>query len=103
MPIPPASPAPKNFQVSDQQQAGQFEAQAQELIQKHNVDPGLLAKIGDMAFAAIKDKAMYPMVKDAIVKNKLAKPEQLQQGLDYKMLANFVMIGKVAKKLAGGM
>ena len=103
MPVTNPSPPPEKNQVSDQAQISQMNQQVQGLMKKHNVNPQQLARLGDFAFSAIKDKTLWPMFKNAVVQSKMVDPATLKEGIDYKMLGQFVMAGKVAKESGGGM
>ena len=62
------------------------------------VEPKVLVQLGKMAEQSIKDKALYPMVKDAAAKAKLI-PQGSQEGIDYKLIATLVTAGKLAEMI----
>jgi hypothetical protein len=78
-----------------------FKQKVLELMQEEGVNPQMLVDLGQFARATIKDKALYPIFKQALFQNKIAEPGEIKEGVDYQMLAYFVMLGKVASQLGG--
>jgi hypothetical protein len=73
-----------------------------ELITKKKIDPKKVSQIGTMAFQAISDPALYPMVVQNAVQNKIIEPEEVGQGIDYKLLGGLITAGKLAEQIAKG-
>ena len=96
-------PPQEKSNIAPQQTPGQFTNQVKEEIKKllktAGMPPQILIQLGNMAVAAIKDQAMYPVVVDATVKAGLLQPDQVVEGIDYKLLASLATAGKVAKMI----
>ena len=71
-------------------------------IQKYNIPVDELIKIGDMAKQSIKDPSIYQMLVQKALATKLFRPEELKpskNGMDLKLVAAAVTIGKVAQMI----
>jgi len=66
------------------------------------VQPETFVQLGQFARQALRDPALYPMFKNALIEKKLADPQDLPQGLDKKLLGTFVVLSIVAQKMIGG-
>lgn len=110
MPTNPASPPQKKSGFSDsevmgamqnKQQPGQdpqlekAKEQLQKLIIENNIDSNTLIQLGDMASQALKDKSLYPMVKQKALESKIAKPEDIQEGFDYRFIGSLMSIAQL--------
>lgn len=74
-----------------------------ELIKKNNIDPKKVVQIGAMAFQAISDPALYPMVVQNAVKNKIISQDEVGQGIDYRLLGGLITAGKLVDQgIKGG-
>lgn len=96
-------PPQEKSDVAPQQSTQQFTYQVKEEIKKllktAGMPPQILIQLGNMAVSAIKDKALYPVVVDATVKSGLLQPNQVVEGIDYKLLASLATAGKIAKMI----
>ena len=63
------------------------------------VPPEMLVKIGQVAEAVIKDKALYPMFREQAIKTKLVEPDDLDMKVDYPSLAVFATMGKITEQM----
>jgi len=110
MPTNPASPPQKKSGFPDsevmgamqgKQQPGQdpqlekAKEQLQNLITENNIDPNTLIQLGDMANQALKDKSLYPMVKQKAHQSKIPNPEVIQEGFDYRFIGSLMSIAQL--------
>lgn len=72
--------------------------QITQVINQSGMPPSMLAKIGNLAEQAIKDKSKYKQFVDFMVQHKLETAETMKKP-DYQMLASMVVIGKVAETM----
>ena len=91
---------PKENDSSPQKKLEGLKQKVLELLKKHSVSPQLLVDLGEFARATIKDKALYPVFKQAVLQNKVVDEAEMKPGIDYQMLAYFAMIGKVVKDMS---
>jgi hypothetical protein len=63
------------------------------------VAPEMLVKIGEMAAAVIKDKALYPMFREQILQAKLAEESDLPAKINYPALSVFATMGKLTSQM----
>lgn len=73
-----------------------------QLIQQYNVPIDLVISVGQLAKKAITDPQMYQMLVQKAVQSKLISPDQIQSGqtgMDYKLIAGAITIGKLAEQL----
>lgn len=80
-------------------QIANAQEQLQKLITENNIDPNTLIQLGDMASQALKDKSLYPIVKQKALESKIAKPEDIQEGFDYRFIGAMISSGKLAEML----
>jgi hypothetical protein len=96
-------PPQEKSDIAAQQNVQQFTYKVKEEIKKllksAEMPPQILIQLGNMAMAAIKDQALYPVVVDATVKAGLLNQDQVVEGMDYKLLASLATAGKVAKMI----
>ena len=71
-------------------------------LQANNMTPENAIQLGNMAKEAIRDKNLYPLVKDIVLKKKIAEPQEIAQGIDYKLLSKLVAMGALAHDMKGG-
>jgi hypothetical protein len=67
-------------------------------LAQHQVQPQVLANLGKMAFAAIKNKTLYPIVINHARQSKVIG-DDVNQDYDYKVLSQFVANGKLAEMI----
>lgn len=104
METPNLAPPPKNSQFPEKpnpQVMALFE-QGIEQAKSLGVQPETFVQLGQFARQALRDPALYPIFKNALVEKKLANPQELPQGLDKKLLGTFVVLSIVAQKMIGG-
>jgi hypothetical protein len=63
------------------------------------VPPETLVKIGQVADAVIKDKALWPMFREQAIKTRLVEPDDLDMKVDYPSLAVFSTMGKITEQM----
>jgi len=97
IPINPTSPPQKNLGNPQEEMMRVKEALKQALTQ-NNVQPQMVANLGNMAFASIKNKALYPMVIQQAQQLKLIG-QNVKQGQDYQTLSKIVVAGKLAEMI----
>ena len=51
---------------------------------------------------AISDPALYPMVVQNAVQNKIIAQNEVGQGIDYKLLGGLITAGKLADQISKG-
>ena len=73
-----------------------------ELIKNKKIDPKKIVQIGSMAMQAISDPALYPMVVQNAVQNKIIAQNEVGQGIDYKLLGGLITAGKLADQISKG-
>ena len=88
--------------MDDQQKVQQVTQAIQQAIQEGGVNPQVIVQFGNMAEQAIKDKALYPMFVKQLENYKLIDPGELGQSINYHALSMFVLMGKIAQKMARG-
>jgi hypothetical protein len=78
-----------------------FEAKQgiKEYLATVKVAPETLVKVGQMADAVIKDKALYTMFKEQAIASKLVEPDDLDMKVDYPSLAVFSTMGKITEQM----
>jgi hypothetical protein len=54
-----------------------------------------------MAEKSLRDKTLYEMVKQQAIQSKMAKPEEIQPGFDYRFIGAIMSAGKLAEMLVG--
>jgi len=96
------SPPPKNSQISKQQIIEDMMPRIQE-AQQLGVPPEMFVRMGNFAEQVVKDRSLYPIFVKSIVDNKLAKPKEMTDKFDPQLLGLFVILGKVAQQMTGGM
>ena len=100
----------KNPNVSQPQQAGtpkmsteqamvSMKKQIQELLQGSGITPEKLVQLGNFAFSAIKDKSLYPVFQKAAVESGIFSPTDFKPGIDFQLLSQVVIMGKVTQKM----
>ena len=102
MQTPP--PPPKNSQnpAPPNPQALAVFQQGIEKAKQQGIQPETFVQLGQFARQALKDPALYPIFKNALIEKKLADPQDLPQGLDKKLLGTCVVLSIVAQKMIGG-
>jgi hypothetical protein len=93
----PTSPPQKKSENPQDEVMRVKEALKQALTQ-NNVQPQMVANLGNMAFASIKNKALYPMVIQQAQQLKLIGKD-VKQGQDYQTLSKIVVAGKLAQMI----
>jgi len=78
-----------------------FEAKQgiKEYLASVGVSPEVLVRVGQMADAVIKDKALYTMFKEQAIASKLVEPDDLDMKVDYPSLAVFSTMGKITEQM----
>ena len=70
------------------------------LIKSIGLDPQRLIRAGQLAEMALKDKNLYPMAVQNAIQEGLISPQDIKQGgVDYKLLAQGITVGKLTQQL----
>jgi predicted Zn-dependent peptidase len=93
----PTSPPQKKMENPNEEVMRVKEALKQVLTQ-NNIQPQIIANLGKMAFASIKNKALYPMVVQQAQQLQLIN-NNIKKGYDYKVLSTLVVIGKLSEMI----
>jgi hypothetical protein len=96
------APPPKNSKLSKQQIIQDLMPKIQE-AQQLGVQPDMFVKMGNFAQQVVKDRSLYPIFTKALVDQKLAEPNEIPSNFDPQVLSMFVVYGKVAEQMIGGM
>jgi len=88
-------------QVTQTPQVEQAKQQLKTVLAKDNIDPSLVVQLGVMAEKSLRDKTLYAMVKQQAIQSKMAKPEEIQEGFDYRFINAIMSAGKLAEMLVG--
>ena len=67
-------------------------------LAQHQVQPQVMANLGKMAFSAIKNKTLYPIVIQHAQQAKIIGTD-VEPDYDYKVLSQFVTNGKLAEMI----
>lgn len=103
MPLPTEKPlaapqqTPQEFKPSETQQV---KSALNKFMQRDGIAPQTIVQLGDMAKAAIKDKALWPVFKQAAIRSNVADETDFQGGVDYRLLSFFVTAGKLLRGAA---
>jgi len=81
--------------MEDQMQ--QAQAAAQQFMQQHGLDPRTMAAVGEMAQAAIQDKALYAMLREQLISAEILTEKELPEETNYITLATLATLGKLAE------
>jgi hypothetical protein len=81
--------------MNEQQQVAQVKQVINEAVREQNVPPQQIHRAGEMAMAAIKDPALYPIFVQQIEKIGLAKKGEFPENINYYALALFVAAAKM--------
>jgi len=76
--------------------------QIKAVMQQHKIDPDAVIQIGKLARESIKDPSVYQMLVQKATQAGLIKPENLKptvNGMDLKLVAGAVTIGKLAEMI----
>jgi hypothetical protein len=82
-------------------QVEQAKTQLQALMKQNNIKPGDLMDLGELARKALKDQGLYPMVKQRAIQSKVAQPQEIQDGIDYRFLGSLISVGELVKQMRG--
>jgi hypothetical protein len=82
-------------------QIEQAKIRLQELMKQNNIKPGDIMDLGDLARKALKDQGLYPMVKQRAIQSKIAQPQEIQDGIDYRFLGSLISVGELVKQMRG--
>ena len=70
-------------------------------INQSGISPEIIISVGQMAQDSLKNKTLYPMVKDAAIRAGLAQNDDFQGKIDYQTLAILAVLGKAAQQMQG--
>ena len=87
--------APANPEIEQAKQ------RLQQLMDQQGVKAADLIDLGDLARKALKDKGLYPMVKQRAIQSKVAQPQEIQEGIDYRFLGALISVGDLVKQMRG--
>ena len=88
-------------QVTQSPEVEQAKQQLKAVLAKDNINPSLVVQIGQMAEKSLRDKTLYPMVKQQAIQSKMAQASEIQEGFDYRFIGAIISAGKLAQMLMG--
>ena len=88
-------------QITQTPEVEQAKEQLKAVLAKDNINPSLVVQLGVMAEKSLRDKTLYEMVKQQAIQSKMAKPEEIQEGFDYRFIGAIMSAGKLAEMLVG--
>ena len=69
-------------------------------IKQYNINPQQLIEGGKLSSTALKDPKMYPIAVQYAVRQGLITPQDAApEGIDYKLLATGITVGKITQEL----
>jgi len=86
-------------EANQQQQLQQAKMSVKQFIEASQIKPQTIVQLGDMAEAALKDKALYQVFREQAMKSGAADEEDVPEKPNPHLLASFVAIGKLASQL----
>jgi uracil-DNA glycosylase len=92
------TPVHKKKSENPQEEVMRVKESLKQQLAANNIQPQIIVNLGRLAFAAIKDKALYPMViQQAKQLGLIGNNKHL--GYDYKVLSTLVVTGKLAEMI----
>ena len=73
--------------------------QIRQYIVQYKLDPNTLIQAGKLAQRGLRDPVAYKMAMEMAVKYKLATPQEVGQGINYKILGYAITVGKLTEQL----
>jgi hypothetical protein len=103
IPTNPLSPPPEKME-NPQNVVMRLKEDLKQALAQNNVQPQVLANLGKMALASIKNKTLYPIVIQHAQQSKIIGGDEGQE-YDYKLINQLVTNGKLAEMIMqeGGM
>jgi len=68
-------------------------------LEESKIAPKVLQQVGTMAEQAIQDKALYPMLRQQLIANKLFDDEDIPENFDYTILATLAAMGRLLPQM----
>lgn len=68
-------------------------------LEESKIPPKALQQVGNMAEQAIKDKALYPMLRQQLIANKLFAEDDIPENFDYTILATLAAMGRLLPQM----
>ena len=81
------------------QQVAETKQMVREAMQEEGVSADTLIRLGQMAEAVLKNKALYPQFLQAIIDSDLAEEEDLETEIDYQLIGVFATLGEMARQM----
>ena len=88
-------------QITQTPEIEQAKQQLSAVLAKDNINPSLVVQIGQMAEKSLRDKTLYPMIKQQAIQSKLAQATEIQEGFDYRFIGAMISAGRLAQMLMG--
>jgi len=73
--------------------------QIRQYIKQYQLDTNVLIQAGKLAERGLRDPVAYQMAMDMAIKNGIAKPEDVGQGTNYKLLGMAITVGKLTEEI----
>jgi hypothetical protein len=77
----------------------QVKENLKKIIIQYKLDPQRLIKAGKMSEAGLRDPKMYQIAIQMAIKEGFITPQEVQPGIDYKLLANGITVGRLTQEL----
>ena len=84
---------------NQQQQVQQAKLSVKQFIEASKIKPQTIIQLGDMAEAALKDKALYQVFREQAMKSGAADEEDVPAKPNPHLLVSFVALGKLASQM----
>ena len=85
--------------ANQQQQLAMARKEVKEFIQMNEIQPEFMVRIGEMATACLKDKTLYPMLRQQLMASGYFEDDDLTQKYNPTQLAVFSTVGKMTSDM----
>ena len=85
--------------ANQQQQLAMAKKEVMEFIQMNEINPEFMTRVGEMATACLKDKALYPMFRQQLMASGYFEDDDLTQKYNPTQLAVFSTVGKMVQDM----
>jgi hypothetical protein len=73
--------------------------ETRKFLAENNIQPQAMMRFGEMADATIKDKALYPMFREQLIKTGMADETDIPTKYNYTILVIISTMGRLAGQL----
>ena len=81
------------------QQVAETKQMVRQAMQEEGVSAETLIRLGQMAEAVLKNKALYPQFVKAIMDSDLAEEGDIPADIDYQLVGVFATLGEMARQM----